>query len=207
MTIYPQEALPRDIYKLMIGTVVPRPIAWVSTVSAAGVRNLAPFSFFNAVSADPPVVCFAPSRRPIGDTRKDTLRNVEETGEFVVNLVSEPLTEAMNASAEEVPPEVDEFELVGVTAEAGTVVKAPMVKEALAKMECRVRQILYLGDQPTSGVLVLGDVLCFHYAEGLVENYKVDPDKLAAVARMGGTTYARTRDRFDLARPGLRTDR
>lgn len=202
MIIRPEEVSAKDLYKLMIGTVVPRPIAWVSTRSRDGVANLAPYSFFNAVSADPPVVCFAPSRKPGGDNRKDTLRNLEETGVFVVNIVNEALAEAMNQSAAEVAPEVDEFELAGVTAEEGSLVAAPMVKEAPAKMECRVKQILPMGDKPTSGMLVLGDVVCFHYAEGLVEDFKVDPEMLDAVGRMGGTNYCRTRDRFALVRPG-----
>jgi flavin reductase (DIM6/NTAB) family NADH-FMN oxidoreductase RutF len=201
MIIRPEELSARELYKLMIGTVVPRPIAWVSTISRDGVRNLAPYSFFNAVSADPPVVCFAPSRKPAGDQRKDTLRNVEETGEFVVNIVSVALAEAMNRTAAEVGPEVDEFELAGVTAVAATQVSAPMVAEAPAKLECRLKQILPMGNRPTSGILVLGEVVCFHYAEGLVEEHRVDAGKLDAVGRMGGMSYSFTRDRFDLIRP------
>lgn len=202
MIIKPSDASPKDIYKLMIGMVVPRPIAWVSTASEDGTNNLAPYSFFNAISGDPPVVCFAPSRKPAGDNKKDTFRNLEASGVFVVNIVSEHLAEAMNRSAAEVPPEVDEFALAGVTPEPATMIQAPMVKEALAKMECRVRQIIPLGDQPTSGILVLGDVLCFHFVDGLVDNFKVDPAMLSAVGRMGGSSYCLTRERFDLARPG-----
>ena len=202
MIINPADASPRDIYKLMIGMVVPRPIAWVSTVSEEGYNNLAPYSFFNAISGDPPVICFAPARKPAGDKKKDTFRNLEASGVFVVNIVSEHLAEAMNQSAADVPPEVDEFALAGVTPEPATMIQAPMVKEALAKMECRVRQIIHLGDQPTSGILVLGDVLCFHFVEGLVENFRVDPAMLNAVGRMGGSTYCDTRNRFEIARPG-----
>lgn len=201
MTIHPSQASPRDLYKLMIGTIVPRPIAWVSTLSTDGIPNLAPYSFFNGVSADPPVVCFAPSRRIDGDNRKDTLRNIEQTGVFVVNMVSEELAAAMNESAAEVPPDVDEFQLAGVTPEPATLIQVPMVLESHAKMECRLKQIIPMGDKPTSGMLVLGEVICFHYADGLVDNYRVDPDKLAAVGRMGGMAYSRTRDRFDLVRP------
>ena len=201
MTIYPEREKPRDIYKLMTGMVVPRPIAWVSTVSSDGIYNLAPFSFFNALSADPPVVCISIARRPSADGRKDTLRNLEATGDFVVNVVSEHLAEAMNRSAAEVPPEVDEFALAGVTVEPGTMVKSPMVREAVAKMECKVRQVIPLGDQPSSGILVLGDVLCFHFAEGLVEDFRVDPEMLAAVGRLAGSGYCDTRGRFELVRP------
>ncbi len=205
MIIKPEDTSPKDLYKLMIGMVVPRPIAWVSTISEDGTNNLAPYSFFNAISGDPPVVCFAPSRKPAGDNKKDTLRNLEATGVFVVNIVSEHLAEAMNQSAADVPPDVDEFALAGVSVEPASMIDAPMVKEALAKMECRVRQIIPLGDRPTSGILVLGDVLCFHFAEGLVDNFKVDPAMLNAVGRMGGTSYCDTRRRFDLTRPGGNT--
>lgn len=205
MIIKSEDTSPKDLYKLMIGMVVPRPIAWVSTVSEDGTNNLAPYSFFNAISGDPPVVCFAPSRKPAGDNKKDTLRNLEATGVFVVNIVSEHLAEAMNQSAADVPPEVDEFALAGVSVEPATMIQAPMVKEALAKMECRVRQIIPLGDRPTSGILVLGDVLCFHFAEGLVDNFRVDPAMLSAVGRMGGTSYCDTRHRFDLTRPNGNT--
>lgn len=202
LIIRPEEASPKDLYKLMIGMVVPRPIAWVSTVGEDGTFNLAPYSFFNAVSGDPPVVCFAPSRKPVGDNKKDTLRNVESSGVFVVNIVSEPLVDAMNRSAAEVGPEVDEFALAGVTPEPATLIEAPMVREAPAKMECRLRQIIPLGDRPTSGILVLGDVVCFHFAEGLVDQFRVDPDLLQAVGRMGGASYCDTRHRFEVARPG-----
>ncbi len=205
MIIKSEDTSPKDLYKLMIGMVVPRPIAWVSTVGEDGTNNLAPYSFFNAISGDPPVICFAPSRKPAGDNKKDTLRNLESSGVFVVNIVSEHLAEAMNQSAADVPPEVDEFALAGVSVEPATMIQAPMVKEALAKMECRVRQIIPLGDRPTSGILVLGDVLCFHFAEGLVDNFKVDPSMLNAVGRMGGTSYCDTRHRFDLTRPGGNT--
>ncbi|MCX6613811.1 MAG: flavin reductase family protein [Acidobacteria bacterium] len=205
MIIKSEDTSPKDLYKLMIGMVVPRPIAWVSTVGEDGTNNLAPYSFFNAISGDPPVVCFAPSRKPAGDNKKDTFRNLESSGVFVVNIVSEHLAEAMNQSAADVPPEVDEFALAGVSVEPATMIEAPMVKEALAKMECRVRQIIPLGDRPTSGILVLGDVLCFHFVEGLVDNFKVDPAMLNAVGRMGGTSYCDTRHRFDLTRPGGNT--
>jgi flavin reductase (DIM6/NTAB) family NADH-FMN oxidoreductase RutF len=203
MIIKPEDASPRDLYKLMIGLVVPRPIAWVSTVDAQGQPNLAPYSFFNAVSADPPVVCFAPSRKPTGDNRKDTLRNVEATGEFVVNMVSAGLAEAMNKTSEDVAPEVNEFELAGLHTAPGTLVQAPRVAEAKAALECKVKHILPMGDRPTSGILVIGEVLCFHIADGLVDNYRIDPDQLDAVGRMGGFTYSTTRDRFDIVRPGV----
>lgn len=203
MIIHPADANPRDLYKLMIGVIVPRPIAWVSTRGKDGVDNLAPYSFFNAFSADPPVVGFAPSRRPDGDNRKDTLRNVEDTGVFVVNIVSEAVAEAMNNSAADVPPQVSEFALARVTPLQATMIDSPMVAEAPARLECRLKQIIPLGNKPTSGILVLGDVICFHIEDRLFDNFRVDADQLQAVGRMGGFSYARTRDRFDLIRPGV----
>jgi flavin reductase (DIM6/NTAB) family NADH-FMN oxidoreductase RutF len=201
--IHPADASPRDLYKLLIGLIVPRPIAWVSTRGKDGVNNLAPFSFFNAFSADPPVLGFAPSRKVDGDNRKDTLRNVEDTGVFVVNMVSEAVAEAMNQSAADVPPDVDEFTLGNVTATPATLIDCPMVAEAPAKLECRVQQIIPMGDRPTSGILVLGEVICFHLDDAMVDNFRIDPDVLRAVGRMGGMSYTRTRDRFDLLRPGM----
>ncbi len=199
--MHPEGLSARDLYKLLIGTVTPRPIAWVSTRDRSGVNNLAPYSFFNAFSADPPVLGFAPSRTVKGDQRKDTLRNVEETGVFVVNLVSHELAPQMNQTAAEVGPEVDEFALAGLGVEEATRIACPMVAEAPVKMECKLKQILPLGDKPTSGILVLGEVVCFHYAEGLLDNFKVDPAKLDTVGRMGGFGYTTTRERFDLVRP------
>jgi flavin reductase (DIM6/NTAB) family NADH-FMN oxidoreductase RutF len=196
----------QNIYKLMIGTIVPRPIAFVSSLDGHGVRNLAPFSYFTAVSADPPVVLFCPSVRRDDPQRglvahKDTLLNVIATREFVINVVTEAIVEKMNLTSAQVPPEVDEFELAGLTPLPSELVKPPRVAESPVQMECRLRQIVEVSDRPAGGSIVMGEVLRFHVREDLVENFRVDPEKLAAVGRMGGPTYVRTRDRFDLKRP------
>jgi flavin reductase (DIM6/NTAB) family NADH-FMN oxidoreductase RutF len=196
----------QNIYKLMIGTIVPRPIAFVSSLDGHGVRNLAPFSYFTAVSADPPVVLFCPSVRRDDPQRglvahKDTLLNVIATREFVINVVTEAIVDKMNLTSAQVPPEVDEFELAGLTPLPSELVKPPRVAESPVQMECRLRQIVEVSDRPAGGSIVLGEVLRFHVREDLVENFRVDPEKLAAVGRMGGPTYVRTRDRFDLKRP------
>jgi flavin reductase (DIM6/NTAB) family NADH-FMN oxidoreductase RutF len=196
----------QNIYKLMIGAIVPRPIAFVSSLDERGVRNLAPFSYFTAVSADPPVVLFCPSVRREDAQRglaahKDTLLNVIATREFVVNVVTEAIAEKMNVTSAQVPPEVDEFELAGLTPLPSELVKPPRVAESPVQMECRLRRIIEVSDRPAGGSIVLGEVVRFHVREDLVENYRIDPDKLAAVGRMGGPTYVRTRDRFDLKRP------
>jgi flavin reductase (DIM6/NTAB) family NADH-FMN oxidoreductase RutF len=185
----------------MIGMIVPRPIAFVSSVDAAGVRNLAPFSYFTACSSNPPVVCFCTTIRTGPLPYKDTLSNIEATGEFVVNIVSEEFAAQMNMCSADVPPEVDEFALSGLTPIASDLVKPPRVAESRAQMECRLRQIVRVSDRPGGGILVLGEVLRFHVLESMLDGYKIDPDKLDAIGRMGGPTYTRTRDRFSMQRP------
>jgi len=205
ITFDPAQHPPRQIYKLMTGIIVPRPIALVSTVDALGNPNLAPFSFFAGVGSAPPTVLFCPALRPEGSgpsgQRKDTLRNVEETREFVINVVSEAISEQANAASAEVPPEVDEFRLSGLTPVPSEVVKPPRVAESPAQMECRLMQVIYTGNKPASGVVVLGEVVRFHLREDLVDDFRVDPDRLDAVGRMAGNTWVRTRDRIELVRP------
>jgi flavin reductase (DIM6/NTAB) family NADH-FMN oxidoreductase RutF len=201
LAIDPAKESTNNIYKLMIGAIVPRPIALVSSIDAKGVRNLAPFSYFTACSSNPPVVVFCPVLRPTHPTTKDTYRNVVETKEFVVNIVSEEFADKMNACSATVPPEVDEFELSGLTPLASEVVKPPRVAESHVHMECRLMQVIHVSEKPGSGTLVLGEVLRFHVAEDLFHNFHIDPDKLRAVGRMAGSTYVKTTDRFDLTRP------
>jgi flavin reductase (DIM6/NTAB) family NADH-FMN oxidoreductase RutF len=205
LSIDPAACQPRQIYKLMTGIIVPRPVALVSTVDRNGAANLAPFSFFSGVGSVPPTVLFCPALRPAGageaGQRKDTLRNVEETGEFVVNVVSEALALAANASAAEVAPEVDEFHLAGLTAIPSEAVRPPRVAESPAQMECRLLQVIYTSHAPGGGVIVLGEVVRFHVREDLMEDFRVDPAGLDAVGRMAGNTWVRTRDRLELIRP------
>ena len=201
VTIDPAQEQVADIYKLMIGSIVPRPIAFVSSLSAEGVRNLAPFSFFTAISANPPVICFAPMIRPRDSSCKDTLNNVEATGEFVVNIVSEDFAAQMNAASAELPPDVDEFVVSGLTPVESEVVRPPRVGESRISMECKLVQVVHVSRKPLGGSLVLGEVLRFHIAPELFDNFRIDPDRLNAIGRMGGPSYARTRDRFDMQRP------
>jgi flavin reductase (DIM6/NTAB) family NADH-FMN oxidoreductase RutF len=197
----PADHAPHDVYKLLVGAIVPRPIAFVSTMDTNGILNLAPFSFFTAASANPPVVCFCPMFRRVGTEKKDTLRNVEETGEFVVNIVSEEFAEKMNICAAEVPPQVSEFELSGLTPIPSELVRPPRVAESHVQMECRLLQIVKVSEKPLGGTLVLGEVLRFHVRESMVQDFRIDPEKLNALGRMAGATYVRTRDRFEMERP------
>jgi len=202
LIVDPQSTRHIDIYKLLIGSIVPRPIALVSTVSHDGIRNLAPFSFFTGISSKPALICFCPGPRPDGGLRKDTLENITRTKEFVVNIVSEEIAEAMNLTSGEYPPEVDEFAIAGLTAIPSDLVKPPRVAESHVNMECRLYLSIEFSELPGGGNLVIGEVLRFHVDDRIVENFKIDPDQLRAVGRMGGPTgYTRTRDRFDMIRP------
>jgi flavin reductase (DIM6/NTAB) family NADH-FMN oxidoreductase RutF len=205
VTIDPARHAPRQVYKLMTGIIVPRPIALVSTVDRSGIANLAPFSFFCGVGSVPPTVLFCPALRASGEgeplRRKDTLQNVEDTGEFVINVVSDSIAGAANATAAEVAPEVDEFALSGLTPAASMVVRAPRVAESPAQMECKLLQVIYTSRKPGGVVIVLGEIVCFHVRADLVEDFRVDPAGLDAVGRMAGNTWVRTRERMELIRP------
>jgi flavin reductase (DIM6/NTAB) family NADH-FMN oxidoreductase RutF len=201
LSINPADHQVNEIYKLMTGLIVPRPVALVSTVDNDGVHNVAPFSFFCGVGSNPPTVLFCPSLRSRGDQRKDTLRNVEQTGEFVINIVSDAIAAATNATAADVSPEIDEFEIAGLTAIPSEVVRAPRVAESPAQMECKLLQIIFTSQEPGAGVVVLGEVVRFHIKAELEENFRIDPAKLDAVGRMAGNTWVHTRERFELQRP------
>jgi flavin reductase (DIM6/NTAB) family NADH-FMN oxidoreductase RutF len=209
LSLNPKNCDPRQVYKLMTGMIVPRPVALVSTMDRDGAANLATFSFFSGVGSNPPTVLFCPSVRAAqprgdgmpGDIRKDTLRNVEETGEFVVNVVSEAISAAANMAASDVPPEVDEFVLAGLETVASEAVRPPRVAGSPAQMECRLLQVIYTGRAPGAGVIVLGEVVRFHLREDLFEDFRIDPAGLDAVGRMAGNTWVRTRDRIEIVRP------
>lgn len=201
VTFNPADHKVKEMYKLMVGLIVPRPIALVSTVDEDGVPNLAPFSFFSGVGANPPTVLFCPSLHSRGDSRKDTLRNVEQTGEFVINVVSDAIAAQTYLTAADVGPEIDEFELGGFTPIPSEAVRAPRVAESPAQMECKLLKVIPTNNAPGAGVIVLGEVVRFHVNADIERDFHVDPDKLDAVGLMAGNTWSRTRDRFDLNRP------
>lgn len=200
MTITPSEHDHKSIYKLLIGSIVPRPIAFISTISTKGILNLAPFSFFNGVCSNPPIVAFSTVIRSDG-TEKDTFQNIVATEEFVVNIVSEELAVQMNACSAEFPFDVDEFKVSGLTPITSDLISPSRVKESPISMECRLVRIVTFGEGPGSGRTIFGEVLRFHIADELFDNFRIDPDKLKPIGRMGGLTYVRATDRFDLARP------
>jgi flavin reductase (DIM6/NTAB) family NADH-FMN oxidoreductase RutF len=202
MIIDPATKDPFDVYRLLSGAILPRPIAFVSTLSTQGVRNLAPFSFFTVISADPPIVCFCPMVRGGERPKKDTLVNIEATGEFVVNIVSEDFAAKMNLCAGEYLPEVDEFELSGLTPVPSDVVKPARVKESRVNMECKLHQIVHVSPKFLGGSLVMGEVLRFHVQDSIINQIcEIDADQLDAIGRMAGPVYVRTKDRFEMVRP------
>ena len=201
MIVDPAVSSIHDIERLLVGVILPRPIAFVSTLSLDGVANLAPFSFFTAVCPKPPVICFCNSIRTRDGQKKDTLRNVEATGEFVVNVVSEDFAQQMVACSGDYPPDVSEFDISGLTPIPSDLVKPARVKESRVQMECRLLQVVTVSTEPGGGSLVMGEVLRFHVDESVIEQGRVDPDKLRPIGRMGGIEYVRTTDRFSMTRP------
>lgn len=186
----------RERYKLLIGTVIPRPIAFVTTLDETGVANAAPFSFFNVLSADPAIVAIGVENH--ADMRfKDTGHNIRMTEEFTVNIVDDAMVEAMNICAVPFPPEVDELARAGLTAVPGTHVRCPRIGEAPASLECRRYMTLAVGK---SREIVLGEVLGCFVREGTVdpETKRVDQRRMDAIGRLGGHGYSRSRDQFDL---------
>ena len=206
MIASPSALAHKELYGLLLNSVAPRPIAWVSTVSASGQLNLAPFSFFNVVSVDPPLLGFSPGRRPSrldksdGET-KDTLRNIRETEEFVVNIVTYELAEAMNLTSGEYDASVNEFEMAKLTPEGSAVVRPPRVAESPVSFECKLYQILDFSAAPTGGSLVIGEIVSIHINDANLKDGRLDRNSLDLIGRMGGIQYTRTTQRFEMVRP------
>jgi flavin reductase (DIM6/NTAB) family NADH-FMN oxidoreductase RutF len=188
---------PNGMYKLLISSVVPRPIAWVSSVDADGVLNLAPFSYFMAITDEPPTLAFSCS--PRAGNRKDTLRNVEALGEFVVNIVDDDRAEQMNLSSGDYPPETDEFALTHLTPAPSLVVKPPRVAEAPINMECRVVRILPVG----KANLILGEIVQWHVRDDVYDaaTGRLDMHRLRPVGRLTGNLYSHIHNIFEMKRP------
>ncbi|MDQ0244765.1 flavin reductase (DIM6/NTAB) family NADH-FMN oxidoreductase RutF [Bacillus fengqiuensis] len=201
MKIQPDTLPWAEVYKLMTGAIQPRPIAFVSTINEEGQANLAPFSFFTAICADPMMICFSPMRRGTDGEKKDTLNNIEQTREFVVNIVGEKIVNQMNECAIEFGPEVDEFKEAGLTKATSDIVKPPRVEESDVQLECVLHEVLHFGDKPGAGSLVIGQVVNIHVNDDLYEDGKINVEKLQPIGRLAGPLYTRAAgDMFALQR-------
>lgn len=202
MDIDPKNYPSREVYKLLNASIIPRPIAWVSTVNIDGQPNLAPFSFFNAVCEKPPTVLFCPGIRGTDHSPKDTYHNIRATGEFVINFVTEDLAEAMNITAVEAPAEVNEFERAHLTAAPGKMVNVPHVAESPIHFECKLREIVTISEEPGGGYIVIGTVVYMHFDASVYrENNYIDIAAYRPVGRLTGMGYTRVNDIFNLQRP------
>lgn len=192
---------PRDAYAWMISTILPRPIAWVSTISLEGKPNLAPFSFFQGITSNPPTLMFVPVNDRNG-AKKDTLRNIEQVAEFVVHLVPYALAEPMNATSALLPYGESEAETFGIATVSSARVRPPRVAAAPIAFECTLERIVCIGEGPLAANVVFGSILVAHVNEAVLDAAgKPDPGKLDLIGRLGGEGYARTTDRFALKRP------
>ena len=202
MLITPGQDDPVLVYRHLVNAVVPRPIGWISTRSTAGVDNVAPYSFFQAVSAKPAAVMFS-SSQPRDGRVKDTLTNVRETGVFCVNIVSRHLSVQMNQTAAMIEAGESEFELAGLESEPAKTIEVPRVKAARVHLECRFHQEVQLGEGPMSSTVVFGLIELMEIHDSLLgEDGFIDPKELNAIGRMGGNSYCRADDVFELDRPG-----
>ena len=202
-TYNPNDLSTRELHPLLLGAVGPRPIAFASTIDAAGNVNLSPYSFFNVFSANPPVVIFSPARRVRDNTTKHTLQNCHETRECVINIVNHAIVHQMSLSSTEYAEGVNEFVKAGLTEAPSQIVQPPRVAESPVQLECKVKEIVELGNEGGAGNLIICEVVMIHvHDEVLDEAGKIDQHKIDQVARMGGNWYSRARDgMFEIPKP------
>ena len=190
-----------ETHKLMIGSIVPRPIAFVSTLSKDGLENLAPFSYFNGICSNPPSIMFCPARRGYDGKTKDTLNNIRDTEEFAVNIVSEDFAEQMVSTSTDFEPEVNEFEVSGLTPEPCQKIAPPKVAEAKISFECKLNQIVPVGNEgPGGGFVVIGTIVLFHIDDDVYEDGYINLGKLRPIGRLAGNMYTRTTDKLEIIR-------
>ncbi|WP_153733336.1 flavin reductase family protein [Sporosarcina obsidiansis] len=199
ISIDPKQNTERDNYKLLIGSIIPRPIAFVTTQSKSGIVNGAPFSYFNIVSSNPPMVSLA-IQRPTGEL-KDTARNIYGNGEFVVHIVDGENVAKINETAASLPPSESEVESADLTLIPSTAISVPGIRESKVRMECRLVQAISLGGDGPGSDLFIGEVVRFHVDETIYENGRIDPRGLGAVSRLAGANYAAIGDIFTIERP------
>ncbi len=205
MEISPQ-ALPwKSVYKLLTGSIVPRPIGWVSSLDPEGQPNLAPFSFFNAVCSSPPTLLFCPTIRGTDTAQKDTLNNVRRTGEFVINIVTEELAAAMNETSAELPAEVNEFAVARLLTEPSVMVRPPRVAASPIHFECKLSHLIDISTEPGGGSVVIGEIVHIHVRDDLlIGDDKIDIEKLKPIGRLAGPNYCHITNIFQMVRPPSR---
>ena len=190
-----------ETHKLMIGSIVPRPIALVSTTSNNGIHNLAPFSYFNGVCSKPPTIMFAPARRGWDGKEKDTLINIRNTKEFSINIVSEDIGEKMVKCSTDYEKEVDEYSKSGLSPLSSKKIKPPIVSESKISLECILNQIVQIGKEDAgSGFIVIGTIVLFHIDDEVYDNGRIILDKLQPLGRVAGNGYVRSTNAFDIVR-------
>lgn len=200
MILTPGELTNRERYKLIIGSMLPRPIAWVSSMDLDGNLNLAPFSYFTAVCSTPMTLVFCPGVHAHNRERKDTWRNIEQLPEFVINMTNEETAERMNLSATTLRYGQSEFEWAGVTPAPSETIRVPRVAEAPIAFECKLQQIVVISDQPGGGAAVFGDVQCIHVRDDLLQDGRIDLEAYGPIGRLAGNAYTRVRDPFIMDR-------
>lgn len=189
--IIPGEIPTRDLHQYLLGSVAPRPIAFVSTKDENGNDNLAPYSFFNAFSSNPPILVFSSNRRVVDNTTKDTLHNVQQSGECVINMVNYDIVRQMAVTSVQFDQGVSEFEMAGLTPIPSDHVKAMRVKESPVNIECKVKEIITLGEHGGAGHLVICEVICMHIDDNVIDNGRINPHKIDLMGRMGRAYYTR----------------
>ena len=192
LTIDPKNTATKDLHQFLLGCIAPRPIAFASTIDEDGKPNLAPYSFFNCFSSNPPILVFSSNRRVADNTTKDTLHNIRKTGEVVINVVNYNIVRQMTVTSISFPSGTSEFEKSGLTPIASDLVKPFRVKESPAQLECKVKDIITLGEKGGAGHLIICDVLRLHIAEEVIdENNRINPHKIDLMGRMGRAYYVR----------------
>lgn len=201
MEINPDELTAQQRYKLLIGSVVPRPIAFVSTIDENGTRNLAPFSFFNVVCYNPMILAFFPQKYKKDGELKDTVKNIQANGEFVINITTEAIADAMNATSGLYDYGVDEFEVTGLTPAPSVAIKPPRVLESPVNFECRLERMIEFGSDKGGCDAVFGRVVHLHINDDLIDDFRIDIQKLKPLARLAGNSYSKIGEIFDIERP------
>ena len=201
MIIDPKEQSFQDNHKLMIGSIIPRPIALVSTISNEGIKNLAPFSYFNGVCSKPPTIMFSPARRGWDGKEKDTLKNIRQIKEFSINLVSESFVEKMVVCGTDYEPEIDEFNMANLTPISSKKIKPPILKESKIKFECILNQIIQIGNNEAGGgFVVIGEIILFHINDEIYKKGHLDLQSFNPVGRLAGNWYSRITNNFEIIR-------